>query len=210
MADTFEREERFIVIKRKHLSPAKEEALRTYLFDDGIDTVECVVVESDWPEYETVWRMIENRVTGRPVAPIVPQPLCLPPDQADIRMVLHAELPTCPFCRGTPVTFTRFFEHSGIYQSYVHCSHCMAQVFVNARDRTKARDEAIAAWKLRATAPVAAQLVQAASVFCLDIADHVPDDHMIETIAWSAADFRKLAIALKAAGRSGIREASNG
>lgn len=57
----FEREERFIVIKRKHLSRAKEEALRQHLHDDGIDTVDCVVVESDWPEYETVWHMIAAR-----------------------------------------------------------------------------------------------------------------------------------------------------
>ena len=206
----FQREERFIVIKRKHLNEEQEDNLRMFMARNRISTVECVVVESDWPEYETVWRMIEDRVTGRPVAPLVPQPICLPPDEADIRMVRHAELPTCPFCWGTPVTFTRFFEHSGIYQSYIHCSHCMAQVFVNARDRTEARDKAIAAWKLRVTAPVAAQLAKAASAFCLDIADQVPDDHMIETIAWSAADFRKLATGLKAAGQSGIGEASNG
>lgn len=61
MGRPFEREDRFIVIKRKHLSPAREEALRQYLTDDAIATVECVVVESDWPEYETVWRMIEDR-----------------------------------------------------------------------------------------------------------------------------------------------------
>ena len=67
MADTFEREERFIVIKRKHLSPAKEEALRTYLHDDNIGTVECVVVESDWPEYETIWKIIEARVNPEPI-----------------------------------------------------------------------------------------------------------------------------------------------
>lgn len=63
--EPFQREERYIVIKRKHLSKAKEEALRTYLFEDNISTIECVVVESDWPENETVWRMIEDRVTGR-------------------------------------------------------------------------------------------------------------------------------------------------
>ena len=73
VAGQFEREERYIVIKRKHLSRAKEEALRAYLFDDGIGTVECVVVESDWPEYETVWRMIEARVSGRACRP-APEP----------------------------------------------------------------------------------------------------------------------------------------
>lgn len=62
----FIREERYIVIKRKHLSEAKEEAFRRYLFDDEIGTVECAVVESDWPEYEPVWQMIEQRVTNAP------------------------------------------------------------------------------------------------------------------------------------------------
>lgn len=79
-----------------------------------------------------------------------PQAICLRPDETDIRMVMNAELPACPFCGGTPATFTRYFEHSGIYQSYVHCSRCMSQIFVNARDREEARQEAIAAWKRRA------------------------------------------------------------
>lgn len=62
----FEREERYIVIKRSHISEEDDEqALRDFLQDYQIQTVECVVVESDWPEYETVWQMIEDRVTGK-------------------------------------------------------------------------------------------------------------------------------------------------
>lgn len=45
----FEREERYQVIKLKTGKP-----------------VDCVVVESDWPEYEIVWQMIEARVSGKP------------------------------------------------------------------------------------------------------------------------------------------------
>lgn len=60
----FKREERYIVVKRKHLQEGDEEALREFLQGWQIPTVECVVVESDWPEYETVWQMIETRVTG--------------------------------------------------------------------------------------------------------------------------------------------------
>lgn len=60
----FEREERYIVIKRKHLDPIVERLLRDEMRDLGVSTVGCVVVESDWPEYETVWRMIEDRVSG--------------------------------------------------------------------------------------------------------------------------------------------------
>ena len=28
--------------------------------------VNCVVVESDWPEYEIVWRMLQDRMEGKP------------------------------------------------------------------------------------------------------------------------------------------------
>jgi hypothetical protein len=45
----FKREERYIVTKIK--SGKK---------------VECVVVESDWPEYEIVWKMIQDRMEGKP------------------------------------------------------------------------------------------------------------------------------------------------
>lgn len=68
----FKREERFIVIKRKHLSAESrvhdslEQELRVWLDKHLIPTSECVVVESDWPEYETVWSMIAARVEGRP------------------------------------------------------------------------------------------------------------------------------------------------
>lgn len=65
-AGEFEREERFIVIKRKHLDGNKETWLRSQLEQHGIGTVECVVVESDWPEYEAVWKMIEDRCAHRP------------------------------------------------------------------------------------------------------------------------------------------------
>jgi hypothetical protein len=62
MSMSFEREERFIVVKRRHLSPEQETNLRRFMSHQRIQTVECVVVESDWPEYETVWGMIEQRV----------------------------------------------------------------------------------------------------------------------------------------------------
>lgn len=60
----FQREERFIVIKRKHLNDEQETNLRMFMARNRIGTVECVVVESDWPEYETVWSMIEARCAG--------------------------------------------------------------------------------------------------------------------------------------------------
>lgn len=68
----FKREERFIVIKRKHLSAESrthdslEQELRVWLDRHLVPTSECVVVESDWPEYEAVWAMLAARVEGRP------------------------------------------------------------------------------------------------------------------------------------------------
>ena len=56
---TFQREERYIVIKRKHLTD--EDSLRNFLAQNKIPTIESVVIESDWPEYEVVWSMTEER-----------------------------------------------------------------------------------------------------------------------------------------------------
>lgn len=58
----FIREERYIVIKRKHLYSGNEATLRDFLRKWQIPTVECVVVESDWPEYEPTWGAIEKRM----------------------------------------------------------------------------------------------------------------------------------------------------
>ena len=76
-----EREGRYIVIKKTDLEAAlkvkritqtdiedlKEllARLRTQRFISNKEALECVVVESDWPEYERVWQMIEDRVEGR-------------------------------------------------------------------------------------------------------------------------------------------------
>ena len=73
MADelkAFEREDRYIVVKRKTMHSEHEMELCAFLTERNIATVECVVVESDWPEYETVWQMIEARVTGNARAAI--------------------------------------------------------------------------------------------------------------------------------------------
>lgn len=68
----FKRENRFVVLKKRNLdrtSPDTQDLMRKALsavFADlrsiNIEQLPCVVVESDWPEYETVWEMIETRV----------------------------------------------------------------------------------------------------------------------------------------------------
>lgn len=76
-------------------------------------------------------------------------PIVLPPDETDIRLLRDGIVPGCPCCAGTPTTFARFFERSGIYQSYVNCSRCYVQVFVNSRDREEARKVALERWSKR-------------------------------------------------------------
>lgn len=59
------REDRYIVIKKSHLTGAQLSKLKSYLHLASVATVPAVVVEADWPEYEMVWQMIEERVNGQ-------------------------------------------------------------------------------------------------------------------------------------------------
>lgn len=58
----FELEERYIVVKLKHLDGATKDYLRMILKNSAIPTVDCIVVEQDWPEYEMVWKSMEGRL----------------------------------------------------------------------------------------------------------------------------------------------------
>jgi len=60
--DTFEREERYVVIKLSHLNGDEQFALRNWLDMYMVKTIEGLVVEADWPEYEPTWAAIEARV----------------------------------------------------------------------------------------------------------------------------------------------------
>lgn len=74
--DHFEREDRYLVLKRKDiersLTPTERNILceltgKIYLdrLEEGRGGLRCVVVESDWPEYESTWSAIQARVEGR-------------------------------------------------------------------------------------------------------------------------------------------------
>ena len=56
----FRREDRYIVVKLKKLTHMQEKHLRAYLHGEGIQTIESVVVERDWPEYHLVWAMLST------------------------------------------------------------------------------------------------------------------------------------------------------
>lgn len=82
------REPRYLVIKHKDacaaLSPneidtivALHAKVEAYRKQRGAKPLECVVVESDWPEYEPTWQAIEQRVDradGIPAGAGDPQP----------------------------------------------------------------------------------------------------------------------------------------
>lgn len=59
----FEREERYMVVKLSKISDDDADAIYRYA-NYGKALVGCVVVEEDWPEYEVVWKMIQDRVEG--------------------------------------------------------------------------------------------------------------------------------------------------
>lgn len=69
----FEREFRYYVAKSKdvikHLTSEEQQILSVLLdkvalgrLSDKKTELRCVVVESDWPEYEPVWGMIQKRI----------------------------------------------------------------------------------------------------------------------------------------------------
>jgi hypothetical protein len=75
----FQREDRYIIIKRSDLinlpgwaSNQLDDALEAVRYAReglGKQPLQAVVVEADWPEYETVWKMLEARVKGVGMAP---------------------------------------------------------------------------------------------------------------------------------------------
>lgn len=77
MAEEFKRKNKYIVFKTSDLIRAglslEDQAALSRIQEKvcGLrasmtkPALECVVVESDWPEYEPVWQMIEERVTGK-------------------------------------------------------------------------------------------------------------------------------------------------
>jgi hypothetical protein len=74
MGNNFTREARYIVIKASDAQQFSfsdkiklmdvEAASQAIRKARGKQPMECVVIESDWPEYEPAWQMIEQRMKG--------------------------------------------------------------------------------------------------------------------------------------------------
>lgn len=56
----FKREGRYVVFKLSHMEDDQIEFLER-VKRELPNTIDCVVVESHWPEYNKVWEMIEER-----------------------------------------------------------------------------------------------------------------------------------------------------
>ena len=75
-AEPFQREDRYIVIKRSDMDKLPADVRRNFsgrcrkfyeqMLIAGAPARSFLVVESDWPEYEPAWKMIERRMTGQP------------------------------------------------------------------------------------------------------------------------------------------------
>lgn len=63
-------EERYIVIKIKNLDYERLVKLGEFLQDNGIGTVDCVVIEEDWPEYKPTVDALMTRVTKESLPPL--------------------------------------------------------------------------------------------------------------------------------------------
>ena len=86
MRKQFKRKQRYFVLKVKDAKEYLDARQLDKLVEiadtiskgrekDGIPAVECVVVESDWPEYEQTWRAIEARMMGAQLAPSIVGPV---------------------------------------------------------------------------------------------------------------------------------------
>ncbi|MFG0272734.1 hypothetical protein [Pseudomonas sp. zjy_14] len=76
----FQREDRYIVIKRSDLDKLHPSYKGNFLLELNcisaqMPSRECLVIESDWPEYKPAWAAIEARVTGKPAPQPHPEPI---------------------------------------------------------------------------------------------------------------------------------------
>ena len=90
----FKREDRYIVIKRSDLANVPvnyRSALVDPLFNllAHLPDRECLVIESDWPEYKPTWAAIEARVPGEPTEQHQGEPL--PEIDLTPQRLAHAE-----------------------------------------------------------------------------------------------------------------------
>ncbi len=147
----------------ERLAPVNDAALLRSITDlqsvvnDGVlpDEIE------NWPSFGESLALCLHELRRLQAEAASAQPATrLAPHDWDVQMLLHGVLLGCPCCNGTPSTFSRHFAHTGIYQSYVHCSRCDVQVFKNAYALDEARQLAVATWSMRPDMPATSNMVE--------------------------------------------------
>lgn len=58
----FRLEGRYVVIKTRYLTREQRLAIEGLIREQGLVTEDCVVIESDWPEYTPVCDMLFGRI----------------------------------------------------------------------------------------------------------------------------------------------------
>lgn len=105
----FIREPRYIVIKRSDLNAIEHKLLHDFIEQHLVRTRDCVVVESDWPEYEPTWSAIEKRCNTASSSP------------ANIKLL------PCPLCGEEHVDLRGYADSDG---QFVECPNCGVTVDV--------------------------------------------------------------------------------
>ncbi len=144
----FSRENRYLVLKltdlKAALTPTKQMTL--YQLAEEVDTnrrvcgkgqLRCVVVESDWPEYEPTWEAIQQRATGK-VTPS--QPTC-PECGSDAMDTLDGVYgcADCGFCPGAPTLEQATKTHDAWYQRDFMSTRDFAAEAINRTDDLAAK-----------------------------------------------------------------------
>lgn len=137
----FHREPRYLVTKIKdavkYLSPTERDTLERLSAkcglgrkDDGKRNLICVVVESDWPEFEPTWAAIEARMTGKQ-APGLKEAIIAGLEDSEI--VESNE--TCAQIADNILTrITASSSHSSLLASHERLKQAL-ESFVTAEDR---------------------------------------------------------------------------
>lgn len=144
----FKKEDRYLVVKRKDMlkTLSEYELVDLLYLAERVQfrtqkTLQCVVVESDWPEYDTVWAMIEARCTGKKT-----ELELLREENAKLRLrlqekhLVRADRPAtpirlhpCPNCgNSADITFNCYELHphdadNPLYEAGVQCLDCDLQ-----------------------------------------------------------------------------------
>jgi hypothetical protein len=150
MSQEFQREDRYIVIKRKDLLNVPVN-YRRHLVDPMFSLLnhlprrEFVVVESDWPEYQLVWAMIKARVSGEPLSFSLPHRM-IKTEQSSDEYDMHADahnacLDQCAqVVAGLRAEIQRQAEQFKEWQAGHHANYVKA---ADERDRLQAENAAL-------------------------------------------------------------------